>query len=1109
MLRFFILLTLFSYRLQAQERSCATMDLHYQMVQEDPNYIQKQEELEEQTTNYMELLPLMNTNSTTYVIPTVVHVLYNNSTENISDAQIMSQMNSLNADFRALNSDLSNTPSAFEPYIADTHIEFCLATVDPDGNPTTGINRVATSQSSFSSNNGMKFSSSGGVDAWNTNDYLNIWVCDLGGGLLGYAQFPGGNEATDGVVVGYTCFGSIGTAQAPYGLGRTLTHEVGHWLNLRHIWGDSYCGDDFVDDTPTQQSSNGGCPDFPSVTCGNGPNGDMHMNYMDYTYDACMYMFTEGQSNRMTAALLNYRSDLLTSEGCGVTIVYGCTNSNADNYDESANEDDGSCIISGCTSSIADNYDETANNDDGSCIVSGCTNSDAINFNESANNDDGSCIFPCDGNEITLTITTDCWGEETSWSLSSSEGTVQEVTSNTYGDQLTYNYDFCLTNNCYTFTINDSYGDGVNGSQWSSCSVDGSYQITDNESTPLVEMSDPNFGESISYEICLFSDVLGCINPNADNFNPEANTDDGSCIISGCTNSDAINFDETANNEDGSCIILGCMNAQAINYNPEANTDDGSCIILGCINENADNYNPDANTDNGSCIISGCTDQNADNYNPSANTNDNSCTYCEDFEAILSQSTQVTSAGANDGTIQATAIGGSNNYSFAVTNSSGIELNPFALSVGTYTVEVTDVSYGCTDSFSVTISQAEPPSACDYIPSGLVTDNIIDQRVRFNWDSPTISPSHYMIRYRPIGSSSWTVIKSGSVSESAYNGTSRTRYFMQAQTTYEWSIRARVLNNDLSIQCQSPWSETEQFTTLAACQNMINQNQISEANWVRFTANNPVGEWGIWQSKGRLREVSTNNYRYINGNENGLDVWKGNFDPNTDYEWHTKAWCTGNVDSEGNSDIQYHSGWGDFTSFSTQSPCDKQAINLTTSTNGAQNAVIMNWELPVSGAPDHYFLELTNETTGQLFQWNNISGQATSKTKYGQSIGHQFSWRIRGACGTNGTTWATTFSNPQYFTLGANRDYNSIQSQWNVYPNPTKGFITLSAELKKQSIIKIDVSNLIGEVLYSENIVAEKGAFTTSINLENMPKGVYLISLDNQINKINQRIILQ
>ena len=112
-----------------------------------------------------------------------------------------------------------------------------MASEDPNGNTTTGITRTATSQSSFSTNDGVKYSSSGGVDAWNTSEYLNIWVCDLSGGLLGYAQFPGGTASSDGVVCDYAYFGNMGTATPPYDQGRTLTHEIGHWLNLRHIWG--------------------------------------------------------------------------------------------------------------------------------------------------------------------------------------------------------------------------------------------------------------------------------------------------------------------------------------------------------------------------------------------------------------------------------------------------------------------------------------------------------------------------------------------------------------------------------------------------------------------------------------------------------------------------------------------------------------------------------------------------------------------------------------------------------------------------------------------------------------------------------------------------------
>jgi hypothetical protein len=175
-------------------------------------------------------------NKTTAVItiPVVVHVLYNNTAQNISDAKVQAQINQLNLDFARMNSDASNTPSAFTSVAANTQIQFCLAQRDPNGNPTTGIIHKQTTVTSFSSNDYVKYSANGGDNAWPSSSYLNIWSCNLGGGLLGYAQFPGGAAATDGVVMLYSSIGSMlspGTA-TPYHLGRTATHEVGHWLGL-------------------------------------------------------------------------------------------------------------------------------------------------------------------------------------------------------------------------------------------------------------------------------------------------------------------------------------------------------------------------------------------------------------------------------------------------------------------------------------------------------------------------------------------------------------------------------------------------------------------------------------------------------------------------------------------------------------------------------------------------------------------------------------------------------------------------------------------------------------------------------------------------------------
>ena len=198
----------------------------------------------------------------------------------------------LNLDFSATNADLNLVPALFQPVIGNVEVQFCLAQQDPSGNATTGITRKSTTVTSWGTNDNVKKLSAGGVNPWNASNYLNLWVCNIGGGILGYAQFPGGAAATDGVVCDYRYFGTTGTATAPYHKGRTATHEVGHWLNLRHICGDANCGSDLVADTPTHNTSNGGCPTYPHLSTCSGTPVEMTMNYMDYSYDACIQMFS-------------------------------------------------------------------------------------------------------------------------------------------------------------------------------------------------------------------------------------------------------------------------------------------------------------------------------------------------------------------------------------------------------------------------------------------------------------------------------------------------------------------------------------------------------------------------------------------------------------------------------------------------------------------------------------------------------------------------------------------------------------------------------------------------------------------------------------------------
>lgn len=303
-------------------KRCATHEYMQQQLANNPEWVEALDKLELETQNYVP------GERAVIKIPVVFHVVFQNASENISSTRLTDQLAVLNADYRKTNTDISNVPTAWQGIAADMEIEFCLATIDPSGNPTTGINRVSTTVSSFTTDDDVKFTSQGGTNAWDKNKYLNIWVCDLSGGILGYAQFPGGPAATDGVVLNYRYTGTTGSS-APYNKGRTGTHEVGHWLNLKHIWGDdgsSCSGSDNVSDTPNQADENYTCHSPGTVitdACSTTSPGIMWMNYMDYTDDACMYMFTTGQKTRATAAMNGSRVNLKNNSwyGCGTLAV--------------------------------------------------------------------------------------------------------------------------------------------------------------------------------------------------------------------------------------------------------------------------------------------------------------------------------------------------------------------------------------------------------------------------------------------------------------------------------------------------------------------------------------------------------------------------------------------------------------------------------------------------------------------------------------------------------------------------------------------------------------------------------------------------------------------
>jgi hypothetical protein len=273
---------------QNTDRSCASEEMLKAQMAVDPTLRTRMQQIEEFTRRAIANEAFRGP-AKTVEIPVVVHVLYNAPEENISDAQIQSQIDVLNEDFNLQNQDNKLVPSIFSDVKADVGVKFTLLQTI----------RVASTKKTWPATDNMKFSSRGGSDAVDPEHNLNIWVCNLGNNLLGFAYYPGIKPELDGVVILYSAFGRTGTLLDRFNKGRTATHEVGHWMNLRHIWGDATCGDDLVGDTPKHTTSNFGCPEFPHYNnCGDNAI-EMTMNYMDYTDDACMFMFSSGQKERM------------------------------------------------------------------------------------------------------------------------------------------------------------------------------------------------------------------------------------------------------------------------------------------------------------------------------------------------------------------------------------------------------------------------------------------------------------------------------------------------------------------------------------------------------------------------------------------------------------------------------------------------------------------------------------------------------------------------------------------------------------------------------------------------------------------------------------------
>jgi hypothetical protein len=477
-------------------------------------------------------------------IPVVFHVVYNSSEQNISDAQILSQLDVMNDDFNRTNSDAFMVPSDFDSVVASLQLNFCLAQRTPDGNPTNGIIRTQTNISDFDLyDTTIHYSSLGGSQSWDTEKYLNIWVTKLSGGILGWAQFPtAGNINTDGIVIDYRNFGTNGTATSPYHLGRTVTHELGHYFNLFHIWGDNNCGDDLVNDTPTQQEANFGCKTHPSISCSN--NGDMFMNFMDYTNDACMNSFTIGQRDRVFNSIYTYRLSLLSSDGCtlvttntadaSIEITYpigslsDCNNpiypkvlitnnSTANLYT--------AVVKYKANSSVYQYQLYSGNLSQGqsdtlllSAIPIGGNNHfldvELIQVNgsmdsDTSNNSDTELFSTTGGTSVNINIITDNYANETSWYFYDDNNTLIDFDDN-LNNNTHYTHNYCLNNECYKIIVFDTEGDGF-------CCDYGQGSISVNKelnNTEIAQLSYFNYSDTIEFCVSALTETELTIKSN-------------------------------------------------------------------------------------------------------------------------------------------------------------------------------------------------------------------------------------------------------------------------------------------------------------------------------------------------------------------------------------------------------------------------------------------------------------------------------------------------------------------------------------------------------------------------------------------------------------------
>jgi hypothetical protein len=661
--------------------------------------------------------------------------------------------------------------------------------------------------------------------------------------------------------------------------------------------------------------------------------------------------------------------------------------------------------------------------------------------------------------------------------------------------------------------------------------------------------------------------VLGCTDPTADNYDATATSDDGSCTyvgVLGCTDATASNYNDLATTDDGSCLypitFTVDMNCYAdafttvyvtgpfagwcgdcfplsdadgdgiweriMNFptgdleykyqldmwsHQEDLVDDmvngGSCapvtdywsyanriITVSGATVTDDNY--------GSCdacvpAVLGCTDANADNYDASATTDDGSCTYCSTFALSIDSQSDVSAAGATDGTAIVSGSGGTSPYSISW------PANPNALAAGTYTVTATDAA-GCTTSIDVTID--EPSVAVCSAPTGLNTYDVVHTRATFNFTST--GADYYKIRVKENGGA-WQVITQLGTATGTPGGNTKTKYFLTADVSYEWQVRAWCIDGQVS-----GWSTSAFFNTLPECPNATNQYASDiEAEWAVLNWDAPTNTVaGVNYYLARIQEDGASAWNIVTPANGGTDNFKlkGQLIPGATYNFETRTWCnTG--DANNPTDPYYKSDWGGMVHFQTI-PCPVQTFNLYTSNVNATTQFFGADFVADANVPYDHFTLRFREVGATAWQFRSITAAhiaAGGRNVGGLTTGVEYEWGIRTFCGT-GSTWKSPWeSGPNFVAGGSSARLVAPVTALEVYPNPSRDIFNVSLTSEEAQTINVKVVNLIGEVMYSESLEDFQGYYEKGIDLSKKAKGVYFLEITAEKGVVNKKVILQ